>query len=146
MLTGKRVKAVVKNPRWVEKYETAKDIIHAVMEAETATPEQIDTLHELFAWEADESRYTVISTDAEVKTDVVALIDMLRTEGIYILSKGAIEEYYPDDVTLNCSKSERALKVIQTVTSQNLAKALSLPLAEARPTELEEIFQHIFEQ
>lgn len=143
-LTGKRVKAVVKNPRWVEKYEIAKEIIHAVMEVEAVTPEQIDTLHELFAWEADESRYTVVSTDEEVQIDVVALIDLLRTEGIYILSKGAIEEYYPDDVTFNCSKPERALKVIETVTNQELAKALSAPLAEGRPTELEEIFEHIF--
>ncbi len=145
-LTGKRVKTVVKNPRWVKKYETAKEIIHAVMEVEAVTPDQIGTLHELFAWEADESRYTVISNDDEVKTDVVELIDMLRTEGIYILSKGAIEEYYPDDVTLNCSKPERALKVIETVTSQEFAKALSVPLAEERLTELEEIFQHVFEQ
>ena len=145
-LTGKRVKSVVKNPRWVEKYETAKEIIHEVMKAEAVTPEQIVTLHELFSWEADESRYTVISTDDDVKTDVVALIDLLRTEGVYILSKGAIEEYYPDDVTLNCSKPERALKVIEIVTSQEFAKALSVPLAEGRPTELEEIFQHIFEQ
>jgi len=144
-LTGRRVKTVVKNPRWVEKYETAKKIIHTVMEVEAVTPEQIGTLHELFAWEADESRYTVISTDDEVKTDVVALIDLLRTEGIYILSKGAIEEYYPDDVTLNCSKPERALKVIDTVVSHELAKALSVPLAEGRQTEFEDIFQHIFE-
>jgi len=145
-LTGKRVKSVVKNPRWVERYETAKEIIHAVMESDAVTPDQINTMHELFAWEADESRYTVIAADDEVKTDVVALIDLLRSEGVYILIKGAIEEYYPDDVNLNCSKPERALKVIETVTTKELAEGLSIPLSYGRPTELEEIFQHVFEQ
>ena len=132
-LTGKRVKAKVKNPRWVKKYETAKEIIHAVMESKTATPVQINALHELFAWEADESRYTVISTENEVKLDLVALVDSLRAEGIYILSKGAIEEYYPEEIALNCSKPERALRVIETVTSHELAEALSVPLADGRP-------------
>jgi hypothetical protein len=37
------------------------------------------------------------------------------------------------------------LKVIETETSQDLAKALSVPLADGRPTELEEIFHYIFE-
>jgi len=144
-LTGKRVKKQVRNPRWVEKYETAKQIINEVMERGSASPEQIASFNSLFEWEADEAKYIVLTTDEEARSAVVSLLDHLRAEGIYVLSKGAIEEYYPVEVALNSSKPERALKVIEHVTSREMALALSQPLDEGRDTEFEEIFSSIFE-
>ncbi|MBL4705864.1 MAG: AAA family ATPase, partial [Flavobacteriales bacterium] len=144
-LTGKRVKKVVNNTRWVEKYEAAKEILRNVSESGKVNPEQIVELDTLFVWENEDGRYTLLSTDEEVKTDLVVLLDALRTEGIYILSKGAIEEYYPEEMTGNCSKPERALKIIECISSRENAVSLSQPLAEGRETELEEIFCSIFE-
>ncbi|PHS16416.1 MAG: ATP-dependent endonuclease [Kangiella sp.] len=144
-LTGKRVKKQCKNPRWIEKYEAAKQVISQVTEVGNATAEQIELFNSLFLWEADEAKYTVLTSDDEVKIEVVALLDQLRSEGIYVLSKGAIEEYYPAEITMNISKPERALKVIEHVTTREFALALSSPLVEGRVSEFEEIFSSIFE-
>ena len=144
-LTGRRVKRVVKNPRWVSAYDQAKEIIHRVADTHNVSEADLEILNSLFAWEQDESRYVVLSSDENIRTQLVDLLDTLRRENIYILSKGAIEEYYPEEAVNNTSKPERALKVIEVVTSQDLAKALSSPLTGERPTELEEIFQHVFE-
>lgn len=144
-LTGKRVKGVVKNPRWVSAYDQAKEIIHRVAETHNVTDQDLETLNSLFAWEQDESRYVVLSTDNAIQQQLVEMLDTLRAENIYILSKGAIEEYYPVEAVRNMSKPERALKVIELVTVQEHAQALSRPLADGRPTEFEEIFRHIFE-
>jgi len=143
-LTGKRVKNKVKNPRWVAKYETAKDIIKTISESGNVTPDQIESLNSLFIWESEEARYIVLSTNDTIKNDLVALLDILRSEGIYILSKGAIEDYYPEGVTVSCSKPERAVKVIEHIVSAEMAINLSLPLSEGRATEFEEIFSNIF--
>ncbi|WP_211210557.1 hypothetical protein, partial [Hahella ganghwensis] len=61
-------------------------------------------------------------------------------------SKGAIEEYYPEEVTSNCSKPERALKVTERISSRDDALGLSQPLSVDRSTEFEEIFASIFGQ
>ena len=144
-LTGSRVKKQCKNPRWIDKYETAKQVIGQVVQAGNASVEQIKTFNSLFEWEADESKYIVLTTDNEVKQEMVALIDRLRGEGIYVLSRGAIEQYYPDEILGNTSKPERALSVIEHITTREQAVALSSPLGEDRPTEFEEIFFSIFE-
>ena len=144
-LTGKRVKRKVNNPIWVRKYETAKEIINSVAETGNVDEQQKQALNDLFVWESEEARYTVLSTDTEVKDGLVVLLDSLRDQGIYILSKGAIEEYYPEGINSNCSKPERALKVIERVSTNESAIGLSQPLAEGRPTEFEQIFQSIFD-
>lgn len=144
-LTGKRVKSVVKNPRWVSAYDQAKEIIHRVAQTHQVTDEELETLNSLFAWEQDESRYVVLNSDEEIRQILVEMLDTLRTENIYILSKGAIEEYYPEEAVRDTSKPERALKVIELVTRQVHAQALSQPLSDGRPTEFEEIFGHLFQ-
>ena len=145
-LTGKRVKSKVKNPRWVLKYEAAKDIVQTIADNGTATYEQLEELKSLFVWENEEARYKVLVADGEVNADLVNILDSLRTQGIYILSKGAIEEYYPEEVTSNCSKPERALKVTERISSRVDALGLSQPLSVGRSTEFEEIFASIFGQ
>lgn len=144
VLTGKRVKRKVNNPVWVAKYEATKLIINSIAEAGNVTEAQVEEMNSLFVWENEEARYIALSTDEVIKPELVALLDSLRDEGIYILSKGAIEEYYPDGVTTNCSKPERALKVIEHVQTREVAVNLSQPLAAGRQTEFEQIFQSIF--
>jgi putative ATP-dependent endonuclease of OLD family len=143
-LTGRRVKKQCKNPQWIDKYETAKHVIEQVVQAGSATVEQIETFNSLFEWEEDESKYIVLTTDDEVKQEMIALLDRLRGEGIYVLSRGAIEQYYPAEVLGNTSKPERALSVIEHVTTTAQAIALSSSLGDDRPTEFEEILSSIF--
>lgn len=144
-LTGKRVRSKIKTRGWIEKYEAAKEIVIHVVETKTISEQQIQTLNSLFVWENEEAKYTVLSTDHEVKTDLVNLLDSLRGQDIYILSKGAIEDYYPEEVALNCSKPERALKVIEHILTKEDAIRLSNPLAEGRPSEFEQVFQGVFD-
>lgn len=143
-LTGRRVKKQCKNPLWIDKYETAKQVIEQVVDTGNATAQQIEIFNSLFEWEADESKYIVLTTDIQVKQELIALLARLRREGIYVLSIGAIEEYYPQGILGNISKPERALKFVEYITTREQAVLLSSPLGDDRSTEFEEIFSSIF--
>jgi hypothetical protein len=65
----------------------------------------------------------------------------LRSEGIVVLSKGAIEDYYPAAVSKNSPKPQRALEACAAVKSTEDLLKLSEKLVAAEETELEELFK-----
>ncbi|MET3694948.1 hypothetical protein [Methylobacterium goesingense] len=71
------------------------------------------------------------------------MIDGLRDAGICILTRGAIEDYYPAGAE-NGQKPQRALLAIELVKSKDDLAKISAPLAENRICELSEIFTEIF--
>jgi putative ATP-dependent endonuclease of OLD family len=101
-------------------------------------------LDALFSWESELSRCLACREDPVCATEIVPLLDHLRTQGICILSKGAIEEYYPDGCPADGSKPSRALKAALMVETEAHALALSRPLGANRPPELKEILAELF--
>lgn len=75
---------------------------------------------------------------------LVPLLDALRQEGICVLARGAIEDYYPADVPGSGAKPERALAAAARVTSAAGAAGLSQPLEAGRRSELEQVFEELF--
>ena len=72
------------------------------------------------------------------------VLDSLRRSGIAVLSRGAIESYYPANTPNSSSKPARAIAACDLVQTREEAVALSSPLEADRATELEEIFDMIF--
>lgn len=126
------------------RYEGAKAAVRSLQGGEAITDEILQELDSLFTWEAEVARVKAVQEDALARAAIVPTIDALRREGIVVLSKGAIEDYYPANAPQVGHKPQRALEAAKSVTTRDAALLLSEPLGENRRTELEEIFAALF--
>jgi predicted ATP-dependent endonuclease of OLD family len=142
--SSRQIKDRVRQEGWRQKYEIARE---AFRKAQTSgvTPETLEAINQLYAWEQEITRHRVCQSDDEAGRLLHPLLDALRSQGICVLSKGAIESYYPPGVPTSDSKPERALRAAALIKSESHAIALSTPLATNRPPELKEILAAIFD-
>lgn len=141
---ARQIKARVKNESWQTRYADAKAAIRLAQENGNVPPEALETIDSLFVWEDDIARGEVCLIDDVARAALTPCINALRAQGVCVLSKGAIEDYYPDEAPRNGPKPERALAAIQLVTTTEVARALSAPLVEGREPELAEICAELF--
>jgi len=83
------------------------------------TQEEHDTVVEaFFAWQRKSERLDILqnSEDADMLALKHRLLELLRVEDIYVLDRGAIEDYYPDCVT-GPDKPSRAQAFCEQVTT-----------------------------
>lgn len=68
---------------------------------ECTQDEHDDAVEAFFAWQRKSDRLAVLMTSTDVQMVQLKhrLIEMLRAVDIYVLERGAIEQYYPDTVT-----------------------------------------------
>ncbi|NMM07783.1 AAA family ATPase [Polaromonas sp.] len=129
--------------------ERVKVLHRALVEARTAADvaEQCRILDEIFLFQKTLPRLEVLSDNS--RADIVfqkrGLLAALRTRGIFVLEKGAIEEYYPDTVT-GGDKPSMAQSFCKLVKSRDEVLALCqvLDLAGVQTPELEVIMGQIF--
>ncbi|NTH46621.1 AAA family ATPase [Agrobacterium rhizogenes] len=141
----RQIKDRVQQQSWRARYDTAKAALRAMQASGTVDEQSLQQLDDLFVWEHAIARIRVSREDPAAKNALLPLLDCLRTSGIHVLSKGAIEDYYPEDAPTSGPKPERALDACRLVLDQASASALSVSLAQGRAPELEEIFENIFE-
>lgn len=142
---SRQIKRQVSTQNWAQRYENARQIVRAIQAIGNATPEQVAALDELFTWEAPLAREKACLEDNEAREALRPVLDCLRESGVAVLSQGAIESYYPANTPNNSSKPARAISACDLVRTREDAISLSSPLAVGRETELEEIFEMIFE-
>lgn len=129
---------------WKEKYAAAKAALEAVQAGGQVDAQTFAALEGLFVWEKEIARMRVCTEDAEAAAALVPLLDCLRAQGICVLSRGAIEDYYPADAPGSGPKPDRALAACTAIQTRDQAAGLSKPLAGGRPSELEEVFEALF--
>ncbi len=129
---------------WKEKYAAAKAALQAVQAGGQVDAQTTAALEGLFVWEKDIARMRVCIDDPEAAAALVPLLDCMRAQGVCVLSRGAIEDYYPVAAPGSGPKPDRALAACATVLTREHAAALSKPLALGRPSELEEVFEALF--
>lgn len=142
--TSKQIQKRVQQGAWKAKYEVAKNALREVQQSGVVNEGILQALDGLFTWEQTFARQKVCLEDAEAATALVPLLDTLRAQGICVLSRGAIEDYYPKEAPATGAKPDRALTACSYVTSKVVAKGLSTPLDAGRRTELEEILEELF--
>lgn len=143
-IKAKRIKSKVTQDSWRDRYERARNALRNFQATNEITEEEIGHIDELFSWEQSDARVKAIEDDQHSRDLIVPLLDNLRREGISVLVKGAIEDYYPEGAPRSGPKPERALRAIDLITTTEIARGLSAPLVAERATELEEIFNMIF--
>lgn len=140
----RQIRDRVHQASWQQRYEEAKATLRKAQAGEALDTEKLSDFDRLFTWENDVGRQRVCKEDREAALSLVPLLDALRSHGICVLSKGAIEDYYPAAVSASGAKPSRALSACASVTTAEEVRALSAPLGDGREPELYEIFAEIF--
>ncbi|MCC6741975.1 MAG: ATP-dependent endonuclease [Planctomycetia bacterium] len=124
--------------------------LRAEFEAKRASWEDLCAgIEEFFAWEKTNARRDTLmsSTDKELMALKRELITNLRSQGVCVLEKGALEDYYPYSIDGE-SKTARAQIFCERIRTRTEALALSNDGHETpggEPcTEFEAIFQTLF--
>jgi len=141
---SRQIKRQTNTQSWAQRYESVRQIVRAIQASGNTTPEQIANLDELFTWETPIAREKACLEDDEARAALRPVLDNLRGSGIAVLSRGAIESYYPANTPNSSSKPARAISACDLVQTREEAVALSSPLANGREAELVEIFAMIF--
>ena len=126
----------------------------AKLKAGTCTQEDHDTAVEaFFAWQRKSDRLAIIKTSADARMLQFKhrLLEMLRAVDVYVLERGAIEEYYPDTIT-GADKPSRAQDFCRKVATRDEILACCGELtferdgASTQEKEFNLIFRNIFER
>ena len=142
--SARQVKAKVKSESWQRRYENAKAALRSLQANEPIEAQTIEEIDRLFVWEQDIARVKACKDDALARAALVPCLDVLREQGICVLSNGAIEDYYPEGTLGYGSKPERALDAIARVPDMRSARSLSAPLSADREPEMVEICRELF--
>lgn len=129
---------------WRDRYNAAKAAFRQMQETQSIDANAMQEIDNLFVWEQNIARVKVCREDDQARAMLVPVLDGMRALGVCILSKGAIEDYYPEGTPENCSKPEKALGACGLVTDIDIATGLSAPLAAGRDVELTEMFREMF--
>jgi hypothetical protein len=141
---GAKVKAVIAKYSWGEKYKRLKHLVNDVAKERALTQEEILEVNYLFAEETNNRRRQVLSNNFK-STQLDAFLQSLWHMGIYILRRGAVEDYYPEGTT-GSDKPSKALDACDKLTKEFLLdNRFKMGEGEASANELQSIVSKVFE-
>lgn len=140
---ARQIRDKVHGNTWRQRYGLVKEALEQVRETNLVTLETVALFESLFTWEEEVARVKACREDEASRSELTPLLDGLRDAGICVLSRGAIEDYYPVGAE-NGSKPQRALAAIELITGPADIAAIGAPLAPERDGELTEIFLELF--
>lgn len=143
--SARQIRDKVKSDSWKSRYERSRAALREVQQTQTVTPDLLEAIDGLFIWENDDARMRVCCEDEEARAALVPALDAARAEGVCILSKGAIEDYYPVGAATSGNKPDRAIQATRLVENRDSALALSRALASGRSPELVEVCGTLFQ-
>lgn len=141
---NRQIKDKVSGESWKDRYTRAKNALRTVQQTGTIDAEGIALIDGLFTWEVDTARVRVCREDETARRALAPALDQMRRSGVHVLSRGAIEDYYPNGTVASAPKPERALAACGLVTIREQAMALSAPLEDGAAPELAIICQDLF--
>ncbi|MEZ5898514.1 MAG: AAA family ATPase [Hyphomicrobiaceae bacterium] len=142
---NRQIKDKVSGASWRDRYNRAKDALRTIQETGNVDDDTIALMDGLFTWEVDIARVRVCRDDAASQAAIVPALTELRRSGIHVLSRGAIEDYYPEGTPTSTAKPERALAACGRVATREQAIGLSTPLGDGGDPELVVICGSLFE-
>ena len=141
-----QAKDITKKRTFLERYNSCRDIAQRISTGDVVSEEDLELFGSLFEEEVKLRRRRIIESDTRVESAKQTLLASLREEGIAVLSRGAIEAYYPPNVKGE-DKPTRAIAACCAVPDRETAIRLSGQVVtggDDGKTELEHIFSCIF--
>lgn len=143
-MNGKKVKEITERRTWQQKYLKLKEYANRVKIGEKLDDSEIQDIEYLFLEEENSIRKQVLKDIPPVQ-DRDILLDKLKEHKIFILSRGAIESYYPPNVHGGDkpTKALNAVSILQTIDDHSLF--LPKVIIEGKECcELSTVFNRIF--
>jgi putative ATP-dependent endonuclease of OLD family len=143
------IKSVQAKPEIWRLWDVVRAAKLAFDDDKTRYPELEAAIEAFFAWEKKNVRRECIrkAEQAEVKAAKLALIWELRKAGIFVLERGALDDYYPPEVT-GFDKPSKALAFRNAFSRREQVLPLSpqqtCPTTGTVSSEFEFIFSTIF--
>lgn len=96
-ITGGQVRELVRRYSWRQRYDRLKGLVGELRDGVQLAAEQLEELELLFDVETVQLRRAVLDglVVADYPQEMLDLIDGLRAGKIHVLTRGAIESYYP---------------------------------------------------
>ena len=142
----RKARAVVESGDFKSKYAAMMAQLRLIQAGTPVDQSLLPAIDDLLNSERPYTRRQILENDEAISDDKVNMIRLLREDGIFVLSRGAIEQYYPEGVT-GQDKPTKALNACGQVKDRSDALACSECLslgADDSETELEAIFSGIF--
>lgn len=109
-----KIKELTRRYSWRERYDNLKRFSRRVARGEVLNEEELLTIEYLFSDEAQNIRRQIFTDNSISVPGKDSLICNLMDHNIFVLSRGAIESYYPVGVTGN-DKPSKALNAIEII-------------------------------
>lgn len=147
VMKASKIKEITRRYTWKEKYDNLKKLAKKVQLGEALTEDEVLEIDFLFSEESNSLRRQVF-TDQEIYIEEKdELLCELMKYNIFVLSMGAIEMYYPPNVT-GVDKPTKAMHAIEIADTFKDARDF-LPTIKSQQKdvcELELIFENIFKE
>lgn len=142
-----KIKDGVQKFSWREKWDRFKGIAEKVANGIPVEVNEIAMIDQMLDLGREEPRLFVLKSHPNLRKPKLALLSTIRHHGIFILEKGAIEDYYPPEVT-GKDKPSKALAFCSLHPDANSIKnrccSIKANGAGAEESEFEAIFEPIF--
>ncbi|MGB9939526.1 ATP-dependent nuclease [Methanosarcina sp.] len=139
---GSQIKKMSRKYDWVQRYKRLKEICENLSLGNTLSENEITEINLLFEIEEENKRKLVLQNGKYEISNKNILLSSLRDEKIYVLSKGAIEDYYPLGF---CGEDKPSRAINACASLPDRQSILDIFMANNEKTEFEVIFEKIFE-
>lgn len=145
-LSAHKIKELSRRYTWKERYNRLKEIGQKIQKGEIPTADEMLELELLFSEETNNRRRQIFTDKTISIKEKNNLLKKLRDINIFILSHGAIEEYYPSGITGE-DKPTKALNAIKFLKEQVECKSFlpTINIDGQDKCELELIYRNIFD-
>ncbi len=140
-----KIKDIVRRYSWRERYERLKALCSQLITERQLNSDEIEEINLLFSEETEIKRKQILvrgMADVPGKND---LLNALRQENVFVLSRGTVEDYYPSDV-LGDDKPSKALNVCKRLLTRESVLE-NCPIIRENESDIHEllvIFEKIF--
>jgi len=143
-ISAEKIKECIRRYSWRDKYNNLKLICQRVKDGENITQDDVTTIDFLFESETQDKRRTALNKIGEFD-ELETLLSTLRAQKIFILSKGCVEDYYPDGVLGN-DKPTKAFNACKLVNTPQIAQEICPKIKDGdnEYSEFDCIFRAIF--
>lgn len=145
ILKASKIKELTRRYTWREKYDSLKTLARKVSSGNSLTEEEILEIDYLFSEESNNLRRQIFTSPEIQIKEKDELICELMEHNIFVLSKGAIESYYPPG-TSGADKPTKAMNAIEIAEEMGNARDFlpTIKYQEKDVCELDLIFERIF--
>jgi hypothetical protein len=143
-LPARKIRDLIKSYNWNKKYDRLKCLANNVCEGIPLSEEERMEIESLFSVEDEMLRRKILER-GDVNAQKLELLESLRSDKIYVLSKGAIESYYPEGVTGD-DKPSKALSACTLLKDKESVISISPNITHIGENinEFKLIFENIF--